>query len=655
MPIERFKDGYANWRYNPFTDESLAVDKTEDNLTIPSSSPFQIQLLELPRKDNPSSVEVYCYDDSAYFTEISGNPAQGQFRVDYPPGDGKGTGLIEFNSNDAGKTVKISYKATGSPILKEYLDTKISYPADEPQDNQIIGFKNGSPEWRNNPIRYFHEGNVIYHSNGEDESCFLFRFKKSVNESVVKLELKGAKLHQGYYTELKSHSHDGGSLAAASSGSHSHTIVSHSHGAGTLEGSQPAHSHGYGSLSVSTVADHNHVISSHTHGLGTLAVSSGGSHTHSVSGETGTGGGGGSHYHTLSDENFAINIGSGGSHTHSVSGNTGSKTASHTHGAGTLSTDSSGSHTHSVSGKTGDISNSHCHTLPDHQHTVGTLSGSQPTHSHSYMESGGSPDYTGISGGDDVTISGHTGNLVASKDTTKENTGHTHNFSVTSGSGGSHSHSLSGSTASGGSSHSHSISLTTGSDGSHTHTASIDTYKNKTDSVAGDDHTHSIDLTSGSGGSHSHSLSGALAGSGDLTSSDGGGHNHTISGLTGDSGDDVVTITGQTGESGELSTSETGSHSHSITGQTGETGVMEKSYPDSLKVYINGVDKTADILSKSGLSELGDGTQNHSFVTTGTSEMDISDLIASDGFHEIKITEPTVDKGGRVLLHLEVY
>src|SRR4030042_3766812 len=115
--LERFKDQYQNWRYNPFSETYMLVDKTEDNLYIPSSSPYTIQLLELPKKEVPSTVTVYCYDISDYFTEVLTAPAQGQFRVDYPPAGGKGTGLIEFNQNDAGKPGRIFYKATGSPVL----------------------------------------------------------------------------------------------------------------------------------------------------------------------------------------------------------------------------------------------------------------------------------------------------------------------------------------------------------------------------------------------------------------------------------------------------------------------------------------------------------------------------------------------------------
>jgi len=541
MPIERFKDAYENWRYNPFTGESLAVDKTEDNLEIPTSSPFVIQLLEVPRKDNPSTVSVYCYDDLVNFTEVSGSPAQGQFRVDYPDPDGHGTGLIEFNSADAGKTVKITYKATGSPIIKEFLDTKISYPAGDPDDNQVLAFSGGSPVYRFIPIRYFHEGNVLYHQSGEDESCLRFLFKKSASESKVFLFLKGAKLHQGFYTELKSHTHGVGTLAVGEGGSHTHMIASHSHGAGTLSGSQPAHTHGYGTLAVSSVADHSHDIPSHGHGLGTLAVDAVGDHQHGAMG---------AHYHdagTLS--------GSQPPHTHSVAGTTQNQNSNHIHHidfyckvSDKLVAEGSCYHNHQVVGDTDGISQ-------DHQHNFSVTSGS--------------------GGDDDITISGNTGSVG--------------------------------------------------------------------------DHKH------GAAGGHGHSLSGALAGSGDLISDPAGGHNHTLSGATGAGGDDAVSISGETAGSGDLTSGSGGSHTHALSGETASAGDTPKTYPDSLKVYINDVDKTTDILSKSGLDKLGDGSGTHTFVTAGTGEIDISDLITSNGIHEIKITEPTAGKGGRVLLHLEVY
>jgi len=483
LPIERFKDAYKNWRYNPFTDADMAVDKEEDHLFIPSGSPFLVQLLEQPRKNEPSSVTVYCYDDVAYFTEVETSPAQGEFRVDYPPEDGKGTGLLEFNQNDAEKEIRVNYKATGSPSIAEFLDTKVSYPATVPNDHQVIGFVSGAPEWRYNPVCYFHEGPVLYHASGEDESCLLFRFKRSAKQATVILELKGAKLHQGYYTELKEHLH----------------------AKGTLAGSQPTHTHGVSGETAGAGAE-----GAHTHGVGTLAVGNAGGHSH----------------------NKGSLVGSQPTHQHGVSGNT----------------------------ENANI---------QHQHGKGSLAGSQPTHVHAACRE--NPGTSGAGGGDAVTIAGNTANMT-------DNVLHAHSISFNTGAAGNEEVTISGST----------------------------------DSVA----------------AHNHALSGETAEGGA-----GASHNHTIDLESDPDGDDAVTITGS----------------------TANTGGSPKTYPDQLKVYINGVDKTTEILALTALTQFGDGTGSHAFVTTGSGEMDISSLFAAAQIHELKITEPTSAKGGRVLLHLEVY
>ena len=311
-------------------------------------------------------------------------------------------------------------------------------------------------------VRYFAEQNVIYHSSGQNESCMLFRCKRATGDSQVLLELKGAKLHQGYYTELKQHNHGVGTLVTNTTGAHDHALGtlavendgSHDHAVGTLAGSQPVHSHGVsGELGNATA-----------------------NHTHDVSGTTGV-----EPDHTHPDITFgSADTGEGGGHDHTFS----------------------------------DTSTGHSVT---HSHELGTLA-------------------VGNAGNEAVTISGN----VASD--------------------GTHNHSLSGTVA--------------------------------------------------SGGTHNHSLSGKVA-------SD-------------------------------------GNHSHTISGSVANAGGSPKTYPDSLKVYINSVDKTSNILTKSGLTKLGNGTSSHAFVTTGTGEMDISDLIDSAAIWEVKITEPVSNKGGRCLLHMEI-
>ncbi|MCK4828682.1 hypothetical protein KA005_73810, partial [bacterium] len=464
MPIERFKESYKNWRWNPFTATDMAVDKEEDGLLIPAGSPFVVQLLEVPRYNDPTSVSVRCYgvatdvdQDSASgqkvlyvtsttgfspgdlivinrggdrdedkiidtvqagvsltvtvnltyahtaaqgddvekyieFVEVSGAPTQSQYRVDYPPEDGEGTGLLDFNQNDAEKEFRVNYKATGSPALEETLDTKVSYPAGDPVDNQILRFASGAPAWRYNPIRYFHEGPVIYNASGEDESCLLFRFKRGADEEKVILELKGAKLHQGYYSELFQHNHGVGSLVNAAASNHTHgvgtytipaasnhahgngtldadDVGTHTHAKGTLAGSQPTHQHTDGTLAGSQP--------NHTHGYGTIAVVAVGTHTHADGslvgsqpahshGFTGTSAGGSNHSHVINDRSHRhADVTSGGSQTEFANGCS-SPTANegaHTHGKGSFavgaraltitvagSTAVGGVHNHSLSG-----------------------------------------------------------------------------------------------------------------------------------------------------------------------------------------------------------------------------------------------------------------------------------------------------------------
>lgn len=479
-PIERFKDSYKNWRWNPFTAGDMAVVKQEDNLIIPGGSPFIIQLIEQPRKEEPTSVAVYCHDDLAWFVEVATAPAQGQFRVDYPPEDGEGTGLIEFNNLDNGKEVRIDYMATGSPALAEFLDTKITYPPGSPADHQVIAVVSGASEWRYNPVCYFHAENVIYNLEDEDQSCLLFRFKKTANQGTVILELKGAKMHQGLYTELPSHLHAFGTLATGSESAHTHAK-------GTFAADNAnAHTHAKGSLAADAVGNHGH-------GKGTLA-------------------------------------GTQPDHFHGVTGSTMNTNLAHTHADGTYQTDQASNHNH-----------------PNVEPGAGDT-GMEGAHAH---------DVTGTSGAWSIA------NL----------------------------------------------------------------------------HDHAITFNSANGGNEAVTITGDLA--------NGGGHGHVISGITAEQAAHGHVISG---------TSAAGSaHNHSISGSTALTGDAPKTYSDSLKVYVNGVDKTAELLALSPLAAFGDGTAGHAFITTGSGELDMSALVAANQFHEIKVTEPTAAKGGKVLLHMELY
>lgn len=381
MPETRFRKTFVNHRYNPFTDSDMAIDISENGLYIPSSTPYHIQLKEQPKKTTPSTVSVYNVSEQIQMVEVMGTPSAGQFRVDYPPPDGKGTGQIEFSSADAGREVNISYMGTGSVVITQFLDWAMFYPPGvqngdmffwnnndiqrlpKGSDGQTIKYASGIPVATNFPIRirnYFHEGLTVYNSAGEDESCTLLRFKNYTGEAI-KLELKGAKLKQYLYSELTQHSH--------SVDTYTNTAGAHTHGAGTLAGTQPAHQHEY------------------WHGERDLIL-----------------------------------------------------------------------------------------TYP--------------------------------------------------------------------------------------------------------------------------------------------------------------------------AGNDPVTITGETASAG--------SHYHWFHGSTGNAGVIAKTFPNQLKVYIDGVNRTSIILTRAGLDKLGDGTGTHAFVSNGTGEIDITDLVSGSGFHEIKITEPISGAGGTVFIHLEL-
>jgi len=149
-------------------------------------------------------------------------------------------------------------------------------------------------------------------------------------------------------------------------------LPSHSHGAGSLATSSAgSHTHGAGDLSASSAGSHSHSLGSHSHTAGSLSVS-GGSHSHPVPGRAAPGSID-AHGHPLtgrlagasgaSGSDFTVSTSSGGSHSHSFSGNTGSTNLGNS-GSG-------GSHTHDVAGSTGS-GGSHSHSLSGSTAAVGS-------------------------------------------------------------------------------------------------------------------------------------------------------------------------------------------------------------------------------------------------------------------------------------------
>lgn len=131
---------------------------------------------------------------------------------------------------------------------------------------------------------------------------------------------------------------------------------------------------------------------------------------------------------------------------------------------------------------------------------------------------------------------------------------HSHSFSGSANSGGSHTHSatlnLSGLKAASAGSHTHTASLSAESAGSHTHGYSAPGYYDRDYASTSGSTRHFLnatsDQTTDSAGSHTHKISGTI--------NSNGAHTHTISG------------------SGSATIASGGSHTHILSGNIGNTG-----------------------------------------------------------------------------------
>lgn len=116
----------SNIRINPFIGDGGTtnyVDFTEVHI-IPAVSPFVVRLNEVPQKKDPSNMKVVYVDETTgaptttALTEVAATPGAGEFRPDYSTNaDGDedwNTGLIEFSSADAGKSIQVSYTGMGT-------------------------------------------------------------------------------------------------------------------------------------------------------------------------------------------------------------------------------------------------------------------------------------------------------------------------------------------------------------------------------------------------------------------------------------------------------------------------------------------------------------------------------------------------------------
>jgi hypothetical protein len=101
----------TNSRFNPFTGVQGENPITGEVHVVPRIAPFYVALVEAPKREVPSTVVIQGY------VETEGFPNPGEYRVDYR----YGTGLVQFNASDAGRTITASYVGLGSAVLIEYM------------------------------------------------------------------------------------------------------------------------------------------------------------------------------------------------------------------------------------------------------------------------------------------------------------------------------------------------------------------------------------------------------------------------------------------------------------------------------------------------------------------------------------------------------
>lgn len=109
----------VDYRFDPFLNSFNVKPISGEVHKIPTNSPYEIKLVEVPQKTDPSNLRV-AFSTGEALTEVSAQPAQGQYWPDYlttahgiPDWN---TGTILFNAADAGKTVVVSYNGIGTLV-----------------------------------------------------------------------------------------------------------------------------------------------------------------------------------------------------------------------------------------------------------------------------------------------------------------------------------------------------------------------------------------------------------------------------------------------------------------------------------------------------------------------------------------------------------
>lgn len=221
-------NGPSNIRINPFTGDGGAttyVNLTETHI-IPSTSPFVVRLNEVPEKQDPSNMKCVWVDSSTgdvtsnALTEVAATPSAGEFRPDYSTkadkDDSWNTGLVEFNSADAGKIVQVSY--TGMGTLAAVQSNK--YPSwytdrGDGSDGDFIPSENTTIDGIKNYKRVFIKAGVTV---TVESYCLIKCLDSFINKGTITADNKGAAGGGGGYSGKDNVDGDGYSPISGSNG-----------------------------------------------------------------------------------------------------------------------------------------------------------------------------------------------------------------------------------------------------------------------------------------------------------------------------------------------------------------------------------------------------------------------------------------------------
>lgn len=108
-------------RFDPFTEIYSPSNISDEQHTIPSSSPFYVRTKEVVKEDSPSSIEIWTGAGKTgdQYTEVSSAPGAGEFQVDYK----FQSGYIRFNEVNGNTEIYITYKGLGDVVQAAHINT----------------------------------------------------------------------------------------------------------------------------------------------------------------------------------------------------------------------------------------------------------------------------------------------------------------------------------------------------------------------------------------------------------------------------------------------------------------------------------------------------------------------------------------------------